>query len=170
MQGVSGVASRVAILLTNAYNFEKDKCWWSIKTIAKAVKSSEKQVSTAIKYFKEHHIFFIKSGRTGKSNEYKPNFNLILKYPAYTSEEILQKIRKKTTDQTIKENNKSNVDFDLVDLEHKIANQNIAEEDKDLLKYVGFVQRGQRVVSITDDMVRNMYQKKLITEEQYNSW
>ena len=95
---------------------------------------------------------------------------MILKYPVYTSEEILQKIRKKTTDQTIKENNKLNVDFYSVNLEHKTANQNIAEEDKDLLKYVGFVQRGQRAVSITDDMVRNMYQKKLITEEQYNSW
>jgi len=33
---------------------------------------------------------------------------LILQYPAYASEETLQKIRKKTTDQTIKENNKLN--------------------------------------------------------------
>ena len=170
IQGMSGVTSRVAILLTNAYNFEKDKCWWSIKTIAKAVKSSEKQVSTAIKYFKEHHIFFIKSGRTGKSNEYKPNFNLILKYPAYTSEETLQKIRKKTTDQTIKENNKLNINLDRKNLEDRSINSKITDPDYKLKRDARLVKKGIHTLYMTDDRVREMFHKKLITEKEYKAW
>ena len=172
IQGMSGVASRVAILLTNAYNFEKDKCWWSIKTIAKAVKSSEKQVSTAIKYFKEHHIFFIKSGRTGKSNEYKPNFNLILKYPAYTSEETLQKIRKKTTDQTIKENNKLNTFKENKSWGRKLVDplSFFSNKPDGLEKYVFAVKKGVRIQRITDDMVKEMYRRGLINEEDYKGW
>ena len=167
---MSGVPSRVAMILTNAYNFEKDKCWWSIKTIAKAVKSSEKQVSTAIKYFKEHNIFFIKSGRTGKSNEYKPNFNLILKYPVYTSEEILQKIRKKTTDQTIKENNKLNTNLDKKNLEDGSINSKITDPDYKLKMDARLVKKGIHTLRMTDDRVREMFYKKLITEKEYNAW
>ena len=99
---------RVAIILTNAFNFKDDKCWWAIKNLAKVVKASEKQVSTAIKVFKEHHIFKIASGRTGKANEYKPNFDIILQYPTLASEETLQKVTQFTTDQTIKLNYKLN--------------------------------------------------------------
>ncbi len=80
----------------------------AIKKLAKTVKASEKQVSTAIKVFKEHRIFNIASGRTGKANEYKPNFKIILQYPALASEETLQKVMQFTTDQTIKLNNKLN--------------------------------------------------------------
>ena len=105
---MSGVTMRVAVILTNAFNFKDDKCWWAIKNLAKVVKASEKQVSSAIKVFKEHHIFKIASGRTGKANEYKPNFDIILQYPTLASEETLQKVRQFTTDQTIKLNYKLN--------------------------------------------------------------
>ena len=53
---ISGVTMRVAVILTNAYNFEDDKCWWSINQLAKKVQSSNKQVSTAIKTFKDLNI------------------------------------------------------------------------------------------------------------------
>ena len=83
---------RVAIILTNAFNFKDDKCWWAIKNLAKVVKASEKQVSTAIKVFKEHHIFKIASGRTGKANEYKPNFDIILQYPTLAVKKSSKKL------------------------------------------------------------------------------
>ena len=105
---MSGVTMRVAIILTNAYNFKDDKCWWAIKKLAKVVKASEKQVSSAIKVFKELHIFKIASGRTGKANEYKPNFDIILQHPTLASEETLLKVKQFTTDQTIKLNYKLN--------------------------------------------------------------
>ena len=170
IKGVSGVASRVAIILTNAFNFEKDKCWWSIKTIAKAVKSSEKQVSTSIKFFKENKIFYIRSGRTGKSNEYKTNFDLILKYPTYASEEILQKIRKKTTDQTIKENNKLNTNLDNNDLEEGSGISKITDPDYKLKSDARLVKKGIHTQYMTDERVREMFLKKLITEKEYKAW
>ena len=95
---MSGVTARVAIILTNAFNFKKDKCWWSASKLAKVVKSSKRQVDSAIEMFKEHHIFKIASGRTGKANEYKPNFDIILQYPALASEETLQKVVQYTSD------------------------------------------------------------------------
>ena len=108
IKGMSGVTMRVANILTNAFNFKDDKCWWAIKKLAKVVKASEKQVSSAIKVFKEHHIFKIASGRTGKANEYKPNFDIILQYPALASEETLQKVMQFNAPQTIKLNYKTN--------------------------------------------------------------
>ena len=169
-KGVSGVAKSVATILTNAFNFEKDKCWWSIKTIAKVVKSSEKQVSTLIKFFKENRIFYIRSGRTGKSNEYKPNFDLILKYPTYASEEILQKIRKKTTDQTIKENNKLNTNLDKNNLEEVDVPSKKIDLDFNLKQKARFVKKGIHVQNIDNVMLREMLHKKFITMEEYKSY
>jgi len=170
IKGVSGVTSRVAIILTNAYNFEKDKCWWSIKTIAKTVKSSEKQVSTAIKFFKENKIFFICSGRTGKSNEYKPNFNLILQYPAYASEETLQKIRKKTTDQTIKENNKLNTNLDNNHLEERSGISKITDPDYKLKSDARLVKKGIHTQRISQVDVQEMLKRGWITEQEFKNY
>jgi hypothetical protein len=108
IKGVSGVTARVSIILTNAFNFRKDKCWWSVSKLAKVVQASERQVKSAIKVFKEHHIFKIASGRTGKANEYKPNFNIIMQYPALASEKTLQKVRQFNAPQTINTNYKTN--------------------------------------------------------------
>ena len=108
IKGMSGVTMRVAVILTNAFNFKDDKCWWSASKLAKVVKASKRQVDKAIEVFKERRIFKIASGRTGKSNEYKPNFDIILQYPALASEETLQKVVQFTTDQTIKLNYKKN--------------------------------------------------------------
>ena len=95
---MSGVTARVAITLTNAFNFRKDKCWWSAGKLTKVVKSSKRQVDSAIEVFKKHHIFKVASGRTGKANEYKPNFDIILQYPALASEKTLQKVVQYTSD------------------------------------------------------------------------
>ena len=89
---------RVAVILTNAFNFKAGKCWWSASKLAKVVKASKRQVNSAIDVFKEHHIFKIASGRTGKANEYKPNFDIILQYPALASEKTLQKVVQYTSD------------------------------------------------------------------------
>ena len=99
---------RVAVILTNAFNFKDDKCWWSASKLAKMVKASKRQVDKAIEVFKERRIFKIASGRTGKSNEYKPNFDIILQYPALASEETLQKVMQFNAPQTIKLNYKTN--------------------------------------------------------------
>ena len=169
---MSGVPSRVAILLTNAYNFEKDKCWWSISQLAKKVKASNKQVSTAIQKFKELNIFYIKSGRTGRANEYKPNFKLILQYPSLANRETLQKIEKFSTHQTININNKINTSKENKSWGVKSVDplSGFSNKPDDLERYKFAVKKGIRVQSITDDMVKEMYHRKLITEEEYKKW
>ena len=99
---------RVANILTNAFNFKDDKCWWTITKLAKVVKASKRQVGSAIDVFKKKNIFKVSSGRTGKANEYKPNFKIILQYPALASEETLQKVRQYSAPQTINTNYKLN--------------------------------------------------------------
>ena len=108
IQGMSGVTMRVANILTNAFNFKDDKCWWTVTKLAKVVKASKRQVGSAINVFKKKNIFKISSGRTGKANEYKPNFKIILQYPALASEETLQKVMQYSAPQTINTNYKLN--------------------------------------------------------------
>ena len=172
IKGLSGVTLRVAILLTNAYNFESDKCWWSISQLAKKVQSSNKQVSTAIQTFKELKIFIIKSGRTGRANEYKPNFKIILQYPSLASKENLQKVEKFSTDQTININNKINTSKENISWGRKPVDplSGFSNKPEGLEKYVFAVKKGMRILGITDDMVREMYSLKLINQEEFNKW
>ena len=172
IKGLSGVTMRVAILLTNAYNFKSDKCWWSISQLAKKVKASNKQVSTAIQTFKELNIFHIKSGRTGRANEYKPNFKIIAQYSSLASEENLQKVERFSTHQTINTNYKINTGRDNKSWGRESVDPLSGFNNKadDLEKYVFAVKKGMRVQSITDDMVKEMYRKGLITQEEHNKW
>ena len=170
---MSGVTMRVAVILTNAFNFKEDKCWWAIKKLAKIVKASEKQVSSAIKVFKEHHIFKIASGRTGKANEYKPNFDIILQHPTLASEETLQKVKQFTTDQTIKLNYKLNTTAGSKSKgwgKKSVESSYPIDRERNLKDYVGFVQRGQHTTWLSDDMVKQMYDEELITKEEYKNW
>lgn len=163
---------RVAVILTNAYNFEDDKCWWSISQLAKKVQSSNKQVSTAIQTFKDLNIFNIKSGRTGRANEYKPNFKIILQYPSLASKENLQKVEKFSTDQTININNKINTSKENQSWGRKSVDPLSGFNNKpdDLEKYVFAVKKNMRILGITDDMVKEMFHRQLITEEEYKKW
>ncbi len=164
---------RVAVILTNAFNFKEDKCWWAIKKLAKVVKASEKQVSSAIKVFKEHHIFKITSGRTGKANEYKPNFDIIMQYPALASEETLQKVVQFTTDQTIKLNYKLNTTAGSKSKgwgKKSVESSYPIDRERNLKDYVSFVKRSHHIPSISDDMVEEMFRRQLITEEEYKNW
>ena len=170
---MSGVTARVAIILTNAFNFRKDKCWWSARKLAKVVKASKRQVDSAIEMFKEHHIFKIASGRTGKANEYKPNFEIILQYPALASEETLQKVVRYTSDQTININNKLNTTIGSKSKgwgKKSIESSYPIDRERNLKDYVGFVKRGQHTTWLSDDMVEKMYRLQLITEEEYKKW
>ena len=172
IKGLSGVTMRVAILLTNAYNFNSDKCWWSIGQLAKKVKASNKQVSTAIQKFKELNIFYIKSGRTGRANEYKPNFKIIGQYSSLASEENLQKVEKFSTHQTININNKININKENKSWGSKSVDplSGFSNKPGDLEKYVFAVKKGMRILGITDDMVREMYSLGLINEEEFTKW
>ena len=97
---------------------------------------------------------------------------MILKYPAYTSEETIQKIRKKTTDQTIKENNKLNTFKENKSWGRKLVDplSFFSNKPDGLEKYVFAVKKGVRVQRITDDMVKEMYRRGLINEEDYKGW
>ena len=43
-------------------------------------------------------------------------------------------------------------------------------KDDDYKKWVTWVKRGRRHLSISDDMVLRMKKEKLITEEEYKAW
>ena len=164
---------RVAVILTNAFNFKAGKCWWSASKLAKVVKASKRQVDKAIEVFKERRIFKIASGRTGKSNEYKPNFDIILQYPALASEETLQKVMQFNAPQTIKLNYKTNATAGSKSKgwgKKSVESSYPIDRERNLKDYVGFVQRGQHTTWLSDDMVKQMYDEDLITEEEYKKW
>ena len=164
---------RVAVILTNAFNFKDDKCWWSASKLAKMVKASKRQVDKAIEVFKERRIFKIASGRTGKSNEYKPNFDIILQYPALASEETLQKVMQFNAPQTIKLNYKTNATAGSKSRswgKKSVESSYPIDRERNLKDYVSFVKRSHHIPSISDDMVEEMFRRQLITEEEYKKW
>ena len=127
-----------------------------------------------MKIFKELQIFKIASGRTAKANEYKPNFDIIRQYPTLASEETLQKVTQFTTDQTIKLNYKLNPTagskskgWRKKPLDPLTA---FIKDKGSLERYVSFVKRGQHTTWLSDDMVKQMYDEDLITEEEYKKW
>lgn len=172
IKGLSGVTMRVAILLTNAYNFKSDKCWWTVSQLAKKVKSSKRQVSSAIQSFKENNIFKIKTGSTGKANEYKPNFKIILHYSSLASEKDLLKLMQFSSSQTINTNNKINTGKENKSwgIETVDPLSGFNNKHGNLEQYVFAVKKGIRVQSITDDMVREMFRLQFISETEFNKW
>ncbi len=44
------------------------------------------------------------------------------------------------------------------------------DRERNLKDYVGFVQRGQHTTWLSDDMVKQMYDEDLSTEEVYKKW
>ena len=115
-----------------------------------------------IRNLRDHgHIKRIKKGnKNAGSNEY----NLVLerfnddpdirKYTS-TGEEIKRsKYKKYTSYETRKET----------------SYETLVKDTNNLEGYVGFVKRGQRLQSITDDMVKEMHHLGLINEEEFNEW
>jgi hypothetical protein len=46
----------------------------------------------------------------------------------------------------------------------------LSSQPKNYKNYVFFVKKGMRTTAISDDMVRKMYEEKLITEQEYKNW
>ena len=115
-----------------------------------------------IRNLRDHgHIKRIKKGnKNAGSNEYNlllERFNDDKDIRKYTSrgEEIQRsKYRKYTSYETRKET----------------SYETLVRDTNNLEEYVGFVKRGQRIQSITDDMVKEMYRRGLINEEEYKDW
>ena len=115
-----------------------------------------------IRNLRDHgHIKRIKKGnKNAGSNEYNlllERFNDDKDIRKYTSrgEEIQRsKYRKYTSYETRKET----------------SYETLVRDTNNLEEYVGFVKRGQRLPSISDDMVKEMQRRQLITEEEYKKW
>jgi len=115
-----------------------------------------------IRNLRDHgHIKRIKKGnKNAGSNEYNlllERFNDDKDIRKYTSrgEEIQRsKYKKYTSYETRKET----------------SYETLVKDTNNLEGYVGFVKRGQRLQSITDDMVKEMYHLGLINEEEFNEW
>ena len=115
-----------------------------------------------IRNLRDHgHIKRIKKGnKNAGSNEYNlllERFNDDKDIRKYTSrgEEIQRsKYRKYTSYETRKET----------------SYETLVRDTNNLEEYVGFVKRGQRLPSISDDMVKEMQRRLLITEEEYKKW
>ena len=169
---LGSVALSVATKITYRFNFEKDKCWWTIKQLAEFVQCTERQVYSAKNIFEEKKLFLITKGRTGKANEYKPNFSIILKYPSLLDEKMRQRAVNYLSPQTINTNNKLNSSNKKLNGWGKKSVESFypIDRNKNLKDYVGFVQRGQHTTWLSDDMVKQMYDEDLITEEVYKKW
>ena len=53
---------------------------------------------------------------------------------------------------------------------NKTSYETLVKDTSNLESYVQFVKRGQRLTSISDDMVKEMYRRRLITAQEYKNW
>jgi hypothetical protein len=167
---LGGVALAVATKITYRFNFEKDKCWWTIKQLAEFVQCTERQVFSAINIFREKKLFFITKGHTGKANEYKPNFSIILKYPSLLDEKMRQRAVNYLSPQTINTNNKSNslVNNNLNGWGEKSVESSNSVGDKKLSileQKAIMMNKNMNVPSVTPQEATIMWKKKLINLE-----
>ena len=44
------------------------------------------------------------------------------------------------------------------------------DKEKELLRKVSFVKRGHHILSISDDMMEEMFRLQIITEGEFNNW
>ena len=86
--------------------------------------------------------------------------------------ENLQKVEKFSTHQTININNKINTSKENKSWGRKSVDplSGFSNKPEGLEKYVFAVKKGMRILGITDDMVREMYNLQLISEEEFNKW
>ena len=101
-----------------------------------------------------------KGNKNAGSNEYDlqlGRFNDdadIKKYSSSKQEVLKSKYRKYTSYETRKET----------------SYETLVRDKSNLEGYVDFVKRGQRLPSISDDMVKEMFRRQLITEDEYKKW
>ena len=157
-----GGEARVAALLLNYCNTTTGRCYPGQNLLAGRLNLSTRRVNTLIRNLRDHgHIKRIKKGnKNAGSNEY----NLLLerfhddpdvkKYIAKREEIQRSKDKKYTSYETRKET----------------SYETLVKDTSNLEGYVMFVQRGQRIQSITDEMVREMYHLGLINEEEFKKW
>ena len=151
----------VAAHLLNHFNLKTNKCFPSHDLLARETGYSLRHVKTATNKLCKLY-FHKKKGNTGWANEYTPLFELIdkdkdvVKYSDQLSAAQTSNQVKSTAPQTI---NKTI---------YKLPSENLMKDE--LEKYVPFVKRGQRATKISDDMVREMRRRQLITEDEFKKW
>jgi len=151
----------VAAHLLNHFNLKTNKCFPSHDLLAKETGYSLRHVKTATNKLCQLY-FHKKKGNTGWANEYTPLFDLIdkdkdvVKYSDQLSAAETSNPVKSTAPQTI---NKTI----YKPLSEELSLENIS-------RYVSFVKRCQHVQGITDDMVREMRRRQLITEDEFKKW
>ena len=123
---------------------------------------TERRVNTLVRdLINKGHIIRIKKGnKNAGSNEYNlrlERFNNdpdIKKYISRGQEIQRSKYKKYTSYETRKET----------------SYETLVKEKNSLEEYVSFVKRSHHIPSISDDMVKEMFRRQLITEEEYKKW
>ena len=159
---LKGGETRVAVLLADYCNLKTGRCFPSQQTLAKRLNLSSRQVNTLIQNLKQKgYIGLIKRGNNNSgSNQYQINFALIdndpdvMKYTSIKQEKLQLKNRKYTSYETNKETNY----------------ETLVTYKSNLESYAKFVKRGQRLMSISDDMVKEMLNRNLITYQEFKNW
>jgi len=153
---------RVATLLADYYNLETGRCFPTQSTLAKRLGYTVRQTSKLMgNLYLKRWVIRTKWGNQKKgSNTYKLNFECldgdkdIEKYSSNKQEKLMSKNRNYSSYETNKETNY----------------KTIVKEKNNLEMYVSFVERGQRLPSISDDMVDTMFRRGLISNKVYNKW
>ena len=152
---------QVAYFLLDHCNTKKGLCYPSHELLAKEAHCCLRSAKSATRRLCLRKWFtLLQRGRPGRANDYWPAFNRVehdkdvKKYKERKGVNMMLKKVQRSAPQTINET----------------LYKTKGDKEKELLRMVSFVKRGQRILSISNDMVEEMFRRQLITEREYKNW
>ncbi len=152
---------QVAYFLLDHCNIKKGLCYPSHELLAKEAHCCLRSAKSATRRLCQRKWFtLLQRGRPGRANDYWPAFDRVehdkdvKKYKERKGANMMLKKVQRSAPQTINET----------------LYKTKEGKEEELLRMVSFVKRGQRILSISDDMVEEMHRRQLITKEEYKNW
>ena len=152
---------QVAYFLLNHCNTTTGLCYPSHELLAKEAHCCLRSAKSATRRLCQRKWFkLLQRGRPGRANDYWPAFDRVehdkdvKKYKERKGANMMLKKVQRSAPQTINET----------------LYKTKEGKEEELLRMVSFVKRGQRILSISDDMVEEMFRRQLITKEEYKKW
>ena len=139
-----------------------------METIAGWTGYSRREIVKSIKQLVPKYFLRLSKGNSGRwANTYRPRLELLNQCKG-NSPHDLHIGNYEDTGSELEELELAN--YGSLQTINKTINKTEEDKENELQRMVSFVKRCHHIPSISEDMVKEMYRRQLITEEEYNNW
>ena len=139
-----------------------------METISKWTGYSRREIVKSLKQLVPKYFLRLSKGNSGGwANTYRPRLELLNQCQS-NSPHDLHIGNYEDTGSELEELELAN--YGSLQTINKTINKTEEDKENELLRKVSFVKRGHHILSISDDMVKEMLRRQLITEEEHKKW